>query len=282
MDAPNDVPFLELPPPPPLSLVKPGELQISAPSAGILTDFQRELIRQELAGERGGAPSEKWGVGRMTALDLLSESLPSRLPRPELIYPALAFMLFAPVEGAFIAASPVVGTLSLGLSKAAAYGTRKGLVAAGVSEQTAGWAAVGAEVLTGVGVHAGATAFARLMQTEVYVYQIVRAADGKAVVIKYGVSNNPAVRIEGYARRLGVGFEGMQIISKPVSRAQGLALETWLVSEGRAQGLKLLNRRLMTLAEMKGGALFYGVTETPYSALEPARMTLLNPRLYAH
>jgi hypothetical protein len=99
-------------------------------------------------------------------------------------------------------------------------------------------------------------------------------------VIKYGVTNHPPTRLGDYALELGCEFSGMQLISGPLPRAQGLALETWLVNEGRAQGMRLLNKRLITLAEMKGGAFFYGVVETPTWALETPRLTLLNPAIY--
>jgi RHS repeat-associated protein len=281
---PDEVPDEQQAPNSPYRLTEPGELQLSAPlrflSEPGLTDFQKELIWQEFEGRRGGITSAKWGIGRMTTLDLVAPILQPKLPPPGLVYSSLAFMLVGPLQIAGFIEAPLATFLQAKFSEAVGYGTYRGLVAAGASERSAHWGSIAVEVLSGAAFGAGLRVISRLAQSDAYVYQIVAIRDGEPVIIQYGVSGDPANRIRYYVSKLGDEFVAMQIRSGPLPRPQALAAETWLTEEGLAQGYPLLNKRLITLAEMKGGALFYGAVETPYSSIVPPYVSLLNPEIY--
>lgn len=196
----------------------------------------------------------------------------------------LFLSLTVPFQGAGFIADPLTVALEVSFGEAVGYGTRQGLIAAGVDEQTAELASFGTSFLSGSGVRLGLGALRRLAQSEVYVYRIIDVPDleGEEVyVLKYGISSNPGSRIRGYARELGSGFRAMQIISNPVPRLQGLALETSLNLEAFSEGEYILNLRLQTMAEAKGGAAFFGVVQTPWSdLLETPSVTILNPAIY--
>ena len=95
-----------------------------------------------------------------------------------------------------------------------------------------------------------------------YVYQI-------EVLTEYGASVKPGTACDvtsAFARHkqtYGQALESLTIMSEPMPRAQALECETFLRHEAGLAGGHTLNERLVTLAEMKGGARFHQVVKGP-------------------
>lgn len=95
-----------------------------------------------------------------------------------------------------------------------------------------------------------------------YVYQI-------EVLTEHGVSLKPGTACDvtsafaRHKRTYGNTLESLTILSDPMPRAQALECETFLIREAGLAGRHALNKRLATLAEMKGGARFHQVVEGP-------------------
>jgi hypothetical protein len=93
-----------------------------------------------------------------------------------------------------------------------------------------------------------------------YVYQI-------EVLTEHGVSVKPGTACDvtsafaRHKRTFGNALESLTIMSDPMPRAQALECETFLRREASLAGTHTLNKRLITLAEMKGGARFHQVVE---------------------
>jgi hypothetical protein len=95
-----------------------------------------------------------------------------------------------------------------------------------------------------------------------YVYEI-------EVLTEHGVSLKPGTACDvtsafsRHKQTYGNALESLTILSDPMPRAQALECETFLIREARLAGKHALNKRLVTLAEMKGGARFHQVIESP-------------------
>jgi hypothetical protein len=93
-----------------------------------------------------------------------------------------------------------------------------------------------------------------------YVYQIeVLNEDG--VSVKAGTTCDIPDAFARHKKTHGNSLESLTIMSDPMPRAQALESETFLRSEAQFAGRHTLNKRLVTLAEMKGGAGFHQVVE---------------------
>ena len=97
-----------------------------------------------------------------------------------------------------------------------------------------------------------------------YVYQIEVLTEHGASV-KPGTACDVTSAFARHKRTYGLALESLTIMSEPIQRAQALECETFLRREADLAGRHTLNERLVTLAEMKGGARFHQVVEGPLS-----------------
>ena len=96
-----------------------------------------------------------------------------------------------------------------------------------------------------------------------YVYQIEVLTE-HGVSVKPGTACDVTSAFSRYKQTYGNSLESLTILSNPIPRAQALKCETFLIREASLAEKHALNKRLVTLAEMKGGARFHNVVEDLY------------------
>ena len=97
-----------------------------------------------------------------------------------------------------------------------------------------------------------------------YVYQIEVLTE-HGVSVKPGTACDVTSAFSRHKQTYGNSLESLTIPSDPMPRAQSLECETFLIREADLTEKHALNKRLVTLAEMKGGARFHNVVEGPLS-----------------